>query len=163
MLSDQQKNTISEIKSRFQIKNLKTFSGLEGLGVSAVLYENGKKVSNIIDDANGGSLRICDVRFEDKLNVELDMKVGKFIDESFGKPIELSYDAEILINELINASLFDKDIKPKCKTKTLFVTKNCEENSYIMISSPYTEQIREYLKTKYGSDLVEILNERYIK
>jgi len=38
----------------YEVKNVKTFKGMEGDGFNASLYRNGKKVAFVIDSANGG-------------------------------------------------------------------------------------------------------------
>ncbi|MEW5833362.1 MAG: hypothetical protein AB1763_11060 [Campylobacterota bacterium] len=43
--------------SKYTLKNVKTFSGMEGRGFNASLYRDGKKVAEVRDDATGGPLR----------------------------------------------------------------------------------------------------------
>jgi hypothetical protein len=44
--------------NKFELKSVKTWQGCDGYGLSANLYVNGKKVATVLDEGNGGEMRI---------------------------------------------------------------------------------------------------------
>ena len=61
MKTNNYKKSMEIINSQFQVKGVKTFEGMEGYGINANLYFEGKKVAFILDEGNGGCL---DVRWD---------------------------------------------------------------------------------------------------
>lgn len=49
-----------------RLRNLKTFTGMEGTGFSASLYLDRKKVGTVSDIANGGSMEYVWTKYEDR-------------------------------------------------------------------------------------------------
>jgi hypothetical protein len=75
-----------------------------------------------------------------------------------------TYDAEMFLNELIDKALEDKQFKTKCKKNTLIVTTKCKRGQHIEFKIPFnTITSRKCLEKRYGDELIEIINERYIK
>jgi uncharacterized membrane protein YfhO len=161
IFSKEQLKIVEPLKKKYSIKNLRTFRGMEGTGVNSTLYENGKKLCNVDDDGNGGCLNFYEYSVEEKIEKEL-KNVGKVkYDET--DTYEFTYDAEMLLNELIDRALEDKQFKTKCKRNTLIVTTKCKRGQHIEFSIPFnTITSRKCLEKRYGDELVEIINERYL-
>ena len=49
---------IIRTQTKFQVKALKTFKGMDGIGVNVNMYKDGKQIGEFIDEANGGCLWI---------------------------------------------------------------------------------------------------------
>jgi hypothetical protein len=163
IFTDKQKTIVDRMKKKYSVKNLRTFRGMEGTGVNSTLYENGKKIGNVDDEGSGGCLRFDDWNIEKRINEEL-KNVGKVkYDED--STYDFTYDAETLLNEIIDKALEDKEWKRKCRTKTLVITSDCTEGQYIAWKYPYEAKIKAHIEKYYKAskcNLVEIINERYI-
>ena len=63
-------------KPNVQLKNVKTFRGMEGIGINADLYINGVKCLFVIDDANGGGMTYEEnIRHKDPELVKANIKL----------------------------------------------------------------------------------------
>ncbi len=85
-----------------QVKNIKTFTGMEGPGFSGTLYVNGVSRGNIYDDATGGPLAFDDY----KAAKEICEYMKQFSDDEF------EHEA-VLIYLIINRELEAKRLRPK--------------------------------------------------
>jgi hypothetical protein len=74
-------------------------------------------------------------------------------------------DEESFIWDLVEAHKLRQKCKRAAKTKTLFRLKSDEGTNvaYRTLSAPYSEKIALHLKTEFGDDLVEIINETLAK
>ena len=166
----------------FTIKGLRTFQGLEGQGFNASLYCKGKKVAFVIDSANGGdyeyqwvdykepSVTINTRTYDGKPNTYKGTPCEKILTEHSAslQPEDFEGTAllpnnDTILNNLVIKSLEDRDFKIKCKSKTLVITADCKNHSYIQFKHPYGAGIKAHIEKKYGKKLVEIINERYTK
>lgn len=112
-------------KLRFEIKNVKTFEGEEGMGLVCDLFINGTKCCHCIDSAYGGEMDVRNVSNSDKVK---DL-VKQMNDYCNNQPkikhhdFEFPYTIECLINDLYN----DKQIE---KAKNQMLKK--QENAIIV-------------------------------
>ena len=51
----------------YTVKNVKTFTGMEGLGWECSLYKDGKRLGTVLDDAHGGMLIFHIDKAEEKI------------------------------------------------------------------------------------------------
>lgn len=132
----------------YEIKGIKTFTGMEGGGYNATLYRRGKKVAVCIDDASGGPLQMEWVDWEKpRIPVRVSKYGGKYKaviqmtpeekalhdyaislppiqshiaseDEPEGMVMEM--DTELFIEELVNQALLMKDLAKLTKGKIAF-------------------------------------------
>ena len=104
---------------RFEIKNVKTFEGEEGMGLVCDLFINGTKCCHCIDSAYGGEMNIHNVSNSDKVK---DL-VKQMYDYCNNKPkikvrdIEFPYTVESLINDLYNDKQIEKAKKQMLKKR----------------------------------------------
>jgi hypothetical protein len=152
----------------YSVKNVKSFMGMEGYGFNCSLYRNGKKVGFCIDDASGGDMhpiqwdRNIDWKEEQRL-LNAHVKSLPKVKSSFGngKEMELTIDEGWFVTELVNKWELDRDIrkmKKQCSAKTLFRHSNCKRGSYMILGSPYSDEVKARLIREHGKD-VEIFNE----
>jgi hypothetical protein len=83
------------------------------------------------------------------------------INEAFSHPA----DQEGFIRDLVAAHLEDKRVRRAAKTKLLFKLKSDAgtDVAYRTLKAPYSEQAAEFVRKKYGDDLLEIINETLAK
>lgn len=98
----------------YQIKNLKTFRGVEGNGFNATLYLGQKRLGSIVDDASGGPV-IFEISDADKKALDdyaqsLPDIICSFNDHT-GKPAVLKNSADLLVSHLVNQAATLKRIK----------------------------------------------------
>jgi len=165
----------------FTIKGLKTFTGMEGYGFNASLYYKGKKIAFVIDSAQGGCYDYQWADY-DAQRVDINTRTWEGKPRTYkGTPYEkvlteysaslppeqvegmtLHPDNDTVVNDLVAEVEENREFKRKCKKKTLILTTDCSENSYIEFKYPYGAGIKAHIEKKYGDKLVEIINERYL-
>jgi len=152
----------------YSIGQVKTFRGMEGMGFNLNLYRDGKKVCFVFDDACGGPYSYEWVDWKEKTEEGIFIDLMKSLPARSlglgnGEPITVDMDGDIFVNEMFESFMQDKDMKKKCKTKILFILKDNKEGEYYEIKNAiYDTKTKEFLIKKYGDDLKEIINERYI-
>ena len=142
----------------YSIKNVKTFRGMEGQGFNADLYKDGKKIAFVMDSAQGGCL---DFEWIDRKEEKIINDYAKTLPKSKTFGIEIEMDADIIIDNLVNDYLLDKEYKRKCKNNVVFKTKEDEEGSYNVVKAEYNPDIKKRLMEKYPT-ITEFINERYL-
>ena len=98
-------------KPKIELKNIKTFRGMEGFGLNADIFINGVKCIFVMDAGDGG-----EIRYEENIYGKDSEKVAlniKLLDDyiaslpaktsTFGdKTLTIPYDRDILVDELFN-------------------------------------------------------------
>ena len=170
--------------SKYEVKGVKTFKGMEGAGFSANLYRDGKKVAEVVDSAHGGDF---DYQFLDRKEPKVEVKVINlsnktysyqgtpeeaklaeyvsgmtFVSEFDGKSYSKGVDG--FMDELINNYENDKRFKRLCKTSIVVKLKSSKEDEFFTFKGKYCPnakiQIEGWAKKK-GEEIIEIVNERY--
>ena len=124
---------------RFEIKNVKTFEGEDGMGLVCDLFINGTKCCHCIDSAHGGEMNIHNVSNSDKVK---DL-VKQMYDYCNNKPkikvrdIEFPYTVESLINDLYNDKQIEKAKKQMLKKQenAIIVGKKDDYFDYFVFNS----------------------------
>lgn len=140
----------------FEVKGVKSFTGMEGYGFNANLYHNGKKVASVIDNGNGGTFLY---RWERKGAAEQRANVARrclkdvirdlpeipfgFRDGSF------TPDMDYVMSCLVEY----KEQSLQCKRETLFI----DDGTTYTIRAKYDARMKDHLTTKYPG--CTILNE----
>lgn len=167
--TDEQLKKLSEIKKVYSVKNIKTFRGMEGHGLNSTLCKNGKPLCNVDDDGNGGGYNFYSTNEknpfsyveEKKLDEELFKIIGKY-KYSENDKMEFDFDASSLVDMLVDEFEEQKTFKRHCKSKTCFITTECQRGQFITMKVLYSDKVKQQLQAKYGDKLVEILNERFL-
>src|SRR6185295_17062882 len=115
------------------VKNVKTFRGQEGIGFTADLYLDGKKIAFVRDNAQGGGYDYEPARnhvgtteeirawreLEGRLHAYA-ASLPKIPDEYI--PEGLQPNLDMVMDNLVTAFQVEKEYKRKCKTRTLYRT-----------------------------------------
>jgi hypothetical protein len=110
----------------YSVKNIKSFTGMEGRGYNATLYNGQRKIAGLIDDASGGPLII---RLTDQAEAEildayiqtLPDHVCNFLDPETGQPAVIKYSMELFLDDLVNLTEQVNKIKKSIKKRILFI------------------------------------------
>ena len=150
----------------YTVKNVKTFQGREGNGFDCSLYCDGKKIGKAVDTADGGPFQFyLDAGHEGLLDAYCETL--PFLPWGFEAknldPRGMSQDKDIFVGELVETFLQNRDMKTRCRTHIVFTLKSDENpNNIWTIKGKYSINNRDHLMHKYGDDLKEIINERYM-
>lgn len=161
VLTETQKKNLYEFAKQFEVKGIKMFRGMEGYGVNSTLYRNGKKLCNCDDSGDGGCLDFSEYSVQEKLNKELAKLIGKVKFFDTDNSMITDYDAETFVNDLLAIADENKQLKSKCKKKTLVITTDCKEGQFVQWNYAFTPELKAHLHKHYGDKLVEIINERF--
>lgn len=137
------KLTLSHIKEYKQLSD-------ETLAFSCVLLLDGKKVGTAENTGKGGSNQYY----------WLDAEAGRALHTwARAQVTDFSFEhLDILISRMLDETLFQKKLKTWCKTKTLFQLQGDDSDSFRTLKTPYSPQVDAYLVSKFGAQLVRIVN-----
>ena len=171
--------------SKYEVRGVKMHKGHEGEPLAECgLYRDGVKVAIYSDGDWGGEAQFW---WMDEKAPKVEVKGIQYGGEAlsymgtpeeallaahcavippepcdFGdhKPVYTTPDIFVsdLVAEYDNAKRFAKI----CQTKTMFRVKGQPKGEYKVLNAPYTPAVKAELETKYGTDLVEILNKEFI-
>lgn len=139
-----------------EIKNLKTFRGMEGSGFNATLYIDGRKSGMVIDDGNGGCFSYQLPR-EDHQKIIDHAKTLPRVPFGKGMSGDFQPDDDFVINELVVKFEKDKRIKSLIKTNLVYTSTDGELYS-IKLKGPYTKEDGIRIREKF-KDVAVIHNE----
>jgi hypothetical protein len=156
---------------RFELRKYHKNMGHEGEGFACELWMDGALAAHVIDEGGGGpplyqwasretAAEVLDhIKTLPEKTYPADPKHG--INEAFSHPA----DQESFIWDLVAAHLEDKRVRRAAKTKLLFKLKSDAgtDVAYRTLKTPYSEQAAEFVRKKYGDDLLEIINETLAK
>ncbi len=146
-------------KHNYSVKGVKTFRGHDGYGWEASLYNGKKRVATATDDGWGGGLQYhWLVAGEEKIMNDFIKKQPPY--DYNGSKLDACSD--VLIGDMVNLALENKEFKRKCKTKTLVITKDCKDGEYFPWDYAYTPKLKAHIEKHYGDKLKEIINERFV-
>lgn len=167
----------------FEVKNVKTFVGMEGEGFNCTLYKDGKRIAFVIDSAQGGEyqfqwvdhkLERVDIKSFDLKGDEITYKgtplekvVVDFVNTLPPEDVDfhdetVRVDLDIFVAHLVEQYEEAKQLKGWCRKKTLFVLKGDEGGHYRTVTAPYGEKVKDFITEKYGDQVEEIINERFL-
>jgi hypothetical protein len=163
----------------YSVKSVKTFEGMEGYGFNCSLYRGKRKVAFVIDEGNGGCLLIRwldmdapkvthtvtwagkdrEVKMtpEEKVLREHCESLPEY--EFSGKTFGMTMD--ILINDLVNRHLEDKELRRHCKKEILYRLKGDKPGTWRVRQVPYTPEVALPIRLIHDENLEEIANERF--
>ena len=169
------------------VKNVKTFHGHDGGCYEASIYIDGKKVGGVTENGWGGGLeyhfasKTHEASFKawadeqplqtgDEVYAEY-IGIGVGEEESAKKRDEVNaaggrkVDADILVSELVNKALENKQYKRWCKKDVCFRLKGDTTGEYRTLRNCANDlaAAKIHIDKKFGNKVEEILNERLIK
>lgn len=141
---------------KIEVKNVKEakFASEETMCFEAMVYVDGKKVGRVSNQGHGGP------NYYDGEFSELE-KFAKEQDPDGYDPLDG------VIDELVFTFLENKDLKRWCKTMLVFTMKGDEEGVWHNIKVPggvkaeHAQNYRDQMKKRYGTKLVELINNRF--
>jgi hypothetical protein len=149
--------------TKFEIKSFRSQRGHEGPGFYCVLWVDGVKAAEAIDQGDGGMLhwhwfdREAERKFKEYVASQPEREMGL----EFGLPSMMKKPtADDVLVELVGELEVRKALKRKCRTQTLIRLKGDKPEEYRAIKVAYTSAVAEEIRRKYGDRLLEIINER---
>ena len=143
---------------KYQVKALKTFRGMDGIGVNVNLYMDGKKIGEVDDSGDGGGLRITYFKpLNDEWQKDMPPKLSDFLkslgtytNEEMGWDWDLdkkrSWDDEQFWNELITMAIAKREYKKDMKKVQVI-----DGNDKLCYYNGYTpHELEKPYKTKKG-------------
>ncbi len=140
------KNTVTE---NYEVKNVKSMEGMDGIAYSATIYRNGNRVGTVHQSGCGG----CN-------NYQMSADELAILKETAARVEGESYCEieDVFIGRLCDDYENSKRLRRVCKKQTLFRLTDTEVDSYRTLSQPYDQRIHDHIIKKYGDAVVEILN-----
>lgn len=145
------------LKSEWSVKGVKFMPGHDAPAMSCSLYRDGKRVATVFDDSWGGGYQyrwlVGDLKDFDAFSTAFVVESKQFKDG-------LPYDADCVVDILVNAFEDAKRYKKLYKTKTVFSLKDTPDEVWT-INLRFCPKVKEHLVAKYGENLNEIFNEKF--
>jgi hypothetical protein len=168
---------------KITFKNVKTFRGMEGIGLNADIYINGVKCIFVIDEANGGEYNYENYEYNNpkaeqvRANIKLmDNYIASLpakICTDFGKSISIKVDRDTYINDKlleIEEQKADKKMQKLFKTGIVFGVPNSGKYQYLNFKRPLSEIMSmivqrqiNIVKKEYCKNGEQILNTNLAK
>jgi len=151
---------------KIELKNVKhaAFASEETHCFSATVYLDGVRSGTVSNEGHGGCNRYEPRELETTIDTyakTLDpYDVSYMYDD--GKKHTMESCAEVLIGNLVNDFLEERELKRFCSKKVLFRKPGeaYKKGEYSTMKGKFTTEAKNYLVNKYGAD-VSILNERF--
>ena len=145
-------------KESIQLKNVKiAWHMSEGTtAFTASLYIDGKKAADVKNEGRGGDNH---PRFMDR---ELQKEFYEFCTTLPypGESYNMTYDSFIGI--LLGEWIENDDWKKACRKGLVFRVKSDNEDQYRTTKGKYSPELASAIREKYGDDLIDIINERFL-
>jgi len=144
---------------KVELKNIKTNKEMsdETRNFSATIYISGKREGTVFNRGCGGP---NEYNFN---NNEVSKAFLKFCSE---QPHKYEFDIDDqYIDTLLGKWETEKQLKKWCKTNVVFRLKTTKEDEWMLVKLrklKYSAKVKEACEKKYGDQLVEIANERFI-
>jgi len=162
--------------SEYTVKSVKTFRGREGMGFNATLCRDGKKVALVDDAANGGSYSYHWLDYKEGRKVEVDIvnwqgkavkmhctpEQAKFVEHVRAHTKETFEPEDRFVVDLVDDFEEAKTLKRWCRTKTVIILKGDAKGNYHTFNDKYSAAMKAYIEKKYGDQVAEIVNERFV-
>ena len=154
-----------------ELRKLKTFKELsrETDAFSAELWIDGELAAHVTNDGGGGDhmIRYVDRNhgrsaYETAFNAWTEAMPPTPADDDFG-PLEM--DAELWISEEVERIAWEQQLKRRCSRNTLIRVQGDGADEYRSFTPAvkFTPELAAKLRAKHGANLLEIINERFIK
>jgi len=157
------------LNSDWSVKGVKFMKGHDADAMSCTLYYKGKRVASVFDDSWGGQFQY--EAFSQKQLKDHREKMdlfGKFARQfkvpSEYQPKGMKYNVDIVVDILVNDFEETKQLKRRCKTKTLVSTPDCGEGQFYVYDIKWNiynaDQFVQHLDKRFP-DGYTIINERF--
>ena len=145
-------------KESIQLKNVKiAWHMSEGTtAFTASLYIDGKKAADVKNEGRGGDNH---PRFMDR-ELEKEFKEFCLTIPYPGESYSMTYDS--FIGDLLTEWISNDDWKKAFRKGLVFRVKSDNEDQYRTTKGKYSPELASAIRERYGDELVEIINERFI-
>ena len=157
-------------KESIQLKNVKIAWNMseETTAFTATLYIDGAKAAYVKNEGTGGDNH---PRFMDR---ELEKEFHEFCKslpphylyddddpiKVMDGPFPMTYDS--FIGDLLTVWIENDDWKKACRKGLVFRLKNDNGDQYRTTKGKYSPELASAIRERYGDDLIDIINERFI-
>lgn len=157
----------------YSLKGVKTFQGMDGHGLNAVLMRDGKAVAFILDEGCGGEMRF---RWNDQMHgdsKERDLWDAFIAGEKAKVPADKKlleghdtlerdvYDGSTWVNIEVDRLENDKRFRRLCKTKTLFQVGDEIGGEEFRAMKGTGPVLHAFIEKKYAGQKLRILNDEF--
>ena len=154
---------------KYTVGKIKTFRGMEGHGLNAVLLRDGKLAADLLDEGCGGMMHFDWVDMNKGVE---EAKFLAFIESERAKiPADLEshkgfndrelFDGDTWVWDQVNKVLDDRRFARICKKNTVFqVGKDIGGDSFRQIKG-VTPDVRAWIEKKYAGEKIRILNDEF--
>jgi hypothetical protein len=133
----------------YSVRNVKTFTGMEGPGFSATLCRDGKPVASVLDEAVGACFLF---HWKSDADESALRTLCAQVPHELFEGMSIAYDMDRLVLRLVNEYEIEKRLKRIAKTKTLFRIKGDAPDQWWTINAVGPGAL-QFLTTKYGEQL----------
>jgi len=155
-------------KESIQLKNVKiAWHMSEGTtAFTATLYIDGKKAADVKNEGRGGDNhprfldREVEKEFHEFCKSLPPRDYGMDADGAFNETYPMNYDS--VIGDLLTEWIENDDWKKACRKGLVFRLKNDNGDQYRTTKGKYSPELASAIRERYGDDLIDIINERFI-
>ena len=151
-------------KESIQLKNVKIAWNMseETTAFTATLYIDGAKAAHVKNEGTGGDNhpRFIDRELEKEFHEFCKSLPPEYLDDDDDDPYPMTYDS--FIGQLLTEWISNDDWKKACKKGLVFRLKNDNGDQYRTTKGKYSPELASAIREKYGDDLIDIINERFI-
>lgn len=142
----------------YGIKGLKSWEGRDGYGYQGTLTFENKKIGTFHDEGNGGCMDI------DFVSPEAEKKLLTYLRSEHAEISEGAEPYSLFVAGLADELDYVRKIKRSRNKKTVFCLKS-EKSEWSFterhVQAPYSKKVADFIKGKYGDDVLAIANELY--
>ena len=171
--------------NRFSIKGFKSMRGMECDAYEFTLLMNGKPVAKVLEPGTGGPMEVdildasakpalfhaAHASVVDASKRHADDGLSAFIAEYANMTYEQATADDYTFTTYLSSFLAtkadehesDKRLRRMCRKETVVRLATDKEGQLTVYKKPYSPEFAARLRTKYGADVLEIINERYIE
>ena len=151
-------------KESIQLKNVKIAWNMseETTAFTATLYIDGAAAAYVKNEGTGGDNhpRFMDRNLEKEFHEFCKSLPPEYLDDDDDEPYPLTYDS--FIGQLLTEWISNDDWKKACKKGLVFRLKNDNGDQYRTTKGKYSPELASAIRERYGDDLIDIINERFI-
>jgi hypothetical protein len=143
------------VSPRLTLKGIKTFKGMDGVGLNVDIYFDGKKVAFGLDEGCGGGMYfqwLVPAKQDEVDTFITSLNIPADVVKYDGVPdFEMEYDLEQIVNTMVDGIETEKKFRKICKTKTLL---RLTDGNFLTYNIAFSPRVKELLAAK-GSEILK--------
>ena len=151
-------------KESIELKNVKIAWNMseETTAFTATLYIDGAAAAYVKNEGTGGDNhpRFMDRNLEKEFHEFCKSLPPEYLDDDDDEPYPLTYDS--FIGQLLTEWISNDDWKKACRKGLVFRLKNDNGDQYRTTKGKFSPELASAIRERYGDDLIDIINERFI-